>query len=318
MEEEPRATEEIGAVGHSVEPLDPSTAVGGSVVTGKSSGDGGSSGAGSGDIDPNRSPPRNPERGKGAIVEGEQTTEIPYREEDVLLRPATTAAISSSHRQITKYDVTEHLTDEALAKLLEDNPAIRELVLKAKEDQARAIEASEATERAKREKVKRERCGGGGKGQKRGPVATSDSCGRGRRSKVHLSCLPALKDLRVASCSNWGGATLGATYGFLGYSIRTEQSTASYWRVWENKCPDLKTLPRALIWSKEYIGEKNGRGDLNAFRLYLDDLRASQIEWNPWSTEGPEPKYLARSRAITASRVLPESVFGWQWYLGIE
>ncbi|KAI8529957.1 hypothetical protein RHMOL_Rhmol11G0016400 [Rhododendron molle] len=48
----------------------------------------------------------------------------------------------------------------------------------------------------------------------------------------------------------------------------------------------------------------------------MDDLRASQINWDPWRVAGPEPEYLARSRAVTASRVLLESAFGWQWYLG--
>ncbi|KAI8555307.1 hypothetical protein RHMOL_Rhmol05G0164700 [Rhododendron molle] len=38
--------------------------------------------------------------------------------------------------------------------------------------------------------------------------------------------------------------------------------------------------------------------------------------WDPWKTSGTEPEYLARSRAVTASRVLLESAFGWQWYLG--
>ncbi|KAI8538413.1 hypothetical protein RHMOL_Rhmol09G0101100 [Rhododendron molle] len=55
-----------------------------------------------------------------------ETTEIPvtYREEDMLFRPAATTATSPSHVPITKYDVTEHLPDEMLAKLLEDNPMI--------------------------------------------------------------------------------------------------------------------------------------------------------------------------------------------------
>ncbi|KAI8538461.1 hypothetical protein RHMOL_Rhmol09G0105800 [Rhododendron molle] len=76
-----------------------------------------------------------------------------YREEDVLFPLVVTLL---SHRPITKYDVAEHLPDEALAKLLEDYPAIGELVLKAKEDRARAIEALEAAERAERERVERE------------------------------------------------------------------------------------------------------------------------------------------------------------------
>ncbi|KAI8559815.1 hypothetical protein RHMOL_Rhmol04G0204100 [Rhododendron molle] len=68
-------------------------------------------------------------------------------------RPAATAATSSSHVSVTKYDIAEHLPDEMLAKLLEDNPTIGEMVLKAKEDRARAIEASEAAERAERERA---------------------------------------------------------------------------------------------------------------------------------------------------------------------
>ncbi|KAI8542863.1 hypothetical protein RHMOL_Rhmol08G0173000 [Rhododendron molle] len=150
-----------------------------------------------------------------------------------------------------------------------------------------------------------------------------------RRNRVHLSYLPALRDLRTASCFDWGGAALGTAYAFLGDLSRTRKSMAGYWRVWELwayevlrmyppqcKHPDLSTLPRALIWSKKNMGPKEGRGSLNAYRLYLDELRASQINWNPWSVAGAEPKYLARSRAIAASRVLLESAFGCQWYLG--
>ncbi|KAI8572797.1 hypothetical protein RHMOL_Rhmol01G0228400 [Rhododendron molle] len=48
------------------------------------------------------------------------------------------------------------MPDEILAKLLEDNPIIGELVLKAKEDWARAIEASELAERAERERARQE------------------------------------------------------------------------------------------------------------------------------------------------------------------
>ncbi|KAI8572178.1 hypothetical protein RHMOL_Rhmol01G0178100 [Rhododendron molle] len=63
------------------------------------------------------------------------------------------AATSSRHVPITLDDVAEHSTDEILAKLLEDNPVIGEYVLKAKEDRARAIEASEAAARAERERA---------------------------------------------------------------------------------------------------------------------------------------------------------------------
>ncbi|XP_058193894.1 uncharacterized protein LOC131310732 [Rhododendron vialii] len=82
------------------------------------------------------------------------------------------------------------------------------------------------------------------------------------------------------------------------------------------KSLDLGILLRAHIWSKKNMGEKRGRGDLNGFRIYLDELRPSQVEWDPWRVAEPKPEYLARSRVVTASRVLLESAFGWQWYLG--
>ncbi|KAI8571964.1 hypothetical protein RHMOL_Rhmol01G0161800 [Rhododendron molle] len=99
------------------------------------------------------SPLKDLTRGKGAAVEEEETTEVPvtYREEDILFRPAATATTSSSHIPITKYDVAKHLPDKMLVKLLEDSPMIGEMVLKAKEERARAIVEAEAAERAKRE-----------------------------------------------------------------------------------------------------------------------------------------------------------------------
>lgn len=54
-----------------------------------------------------------------------------------------------------------------------------------------------------------------------------------RCSKVHLSYLPALRDLRTASSFDWGEAALGAAYGFLGDSSRMEQGATGYWRIWE-------------------------------------------------------------------------------------
>ncbi|XP_058225789.1 uncharacterized protein LOC131334672 isoform X2 [Rhododendron vialii] len=150
-----------------------------------------------------------------------------------------------------------------------------------------------------------------------------------RRSKVHLSYLPALRDLSTASRFDWGGAALGTCYGFMGDFTRIKKAVAGYWRVWElwayevlkmyppeNKCPDLRTLPRALIWGPPHRGQKKSKGSLQAFRVYLDELSSTQIEWNPWGGAVPEPEYVARSRVVTASRVLLESAFGWQWYLG--
>ncbi|KAI8535521.1 hypothetical protein RHMOL_Rhmol10G0180400 [Rhododendron molle] len=155
-EAEPRATEEARALEPSVEPVGSGTTAEGTPVVGGSSGDAGGSGAMGDDLGPIGSPPRDPTRGKGAVVAEEETTEIPYREEDVLFRPATTTATSSSHRPITKYDVVEHLPNKALAKLLEDNPIISEIVLKAKKDRARALAAAEAAEKVERERAEQE------------------------------------------------------------------------------------------------------------------------------------------------------------------
>ncbi|KAI8538363.1 hypothetical protein RHMOL_Rhmol09G0096900 [Rhododendron molle] len=94
-------------------------------------------------------------KGKGVVAEEEETTAeaILFKEEDVAFRPVATMATSSSHVPITKYHIAKHLPDEMLAKLLEDNPMIGEIVLKVKEDRARAIEALEAAERAERERA---------------------------------------------------------------------------------------------------------------------------------------------------------------------
>lgn len=54
-----------------------------------------------------------------------------------------------------------------------------------------------------------------------------------RHNKVHLSYLPALRDLRTTLRFDWGGAALGRVYGFLGDASRTEQAAARYWRIWE-------------------------------------------------------------------------------------
>ncbi|KAI8549185.1 hypothetical protein RHMOL_Rhmol06G0006600 [Rhododendron molle] len=89
-------------------------------------------------------------------MEKEQTTEaatVEIREEDIAFRPPATAATSSRHVPITFDDIAEHTPNEILAKLLEDNPAIGEYVLKAKEDRARAIEAVDAATRAERERA---------------------------------------------------------------------------------------------------------------------------------------------------------------------
>ncbi|KAI8560142.1 hypothetical protein RHMOL_Rhmol04G0232900 [Rhododendron molle] len=154
-EEEPRATMGANRVGPGIEPEGSGTMAEGSPVLDGSSGGIEGSGAVGDDTGPKQTPPRDSAKGKGVVVGEEETTEVPmtYWGEDIVCRPAETAATSSSHVPITKYDVAEHLPDEMLAKLLEEIPMIREMVLKAKEDRASAIEASEAAERAERERV---------------------------------------------------------------------------------------------------------------------------------------------------------------------
>ncbi|KAI8535824.1 hypothetical protein RHMOL_Rhmol10G0204300 [Rhododendron molle] len=300
-EAEPRTTEEAGVVESSVEPLGSGTVVEGSPVVGGSSGDAGGSGAEGGDVEAIGSPPRDRARGKWAVVEEEMTEALfVYREENVLFRPVVT---SSSHWPITKQDVAEQLSDEALAKLLEDSPAFGELVWKAKEDQARAIAASEAAERAERERKEREE-----------PLRDAEA---EERAGVEVQWP------RVTAVAEAGAST---RLDFQRRHMCLLHLTCLCHQLWAYevlqmyppmcKHPDLSTLPRALIWSKGNMGTKEGKGDLNAFRLYLDDLRASQINWNPWRVAEPEPEYRARSRAVTVSRVLLESAFGWLWYLG--
>jgi hypothetical protein len=67
-----------------------------------------------------------------------------------------------------------------------------------------------------------------------------------KRSTVHLSYLPALLDLRSAARFDWGGAALGACYGFMGEFSRGAQSAAGYWKVWEVRteyCNSILFLP---------------------------------------------------------------------------
>ncbi|KAI8542702.1 hypothetical protein RHMOL_Rhmol08G0159400 [Rhododendron molle] len=150
-----------------------------------------------------------------------------------------------------------------------------------------------------------------------------------KRSMVHLSYLPALRDLNTASRFDWGGAALGTCYAFMGEFSREAAAPAGYWRIWElwayevlkmfppvNKCPDLKMLPRAMIWGPLRGSTKKSKKTLMEFRLYIDELSSIQVDWDPWTSAEPEPEYVARNRAMTASRVLLESAFGWQWYLG--
>ncbi|KAI8542823.1 hypothetical protein RHMOL_Rhmol08G0169200 [Rhododendron molle] len=80
---------------------------------------------------------------------------VEYREQDIAFRPASSAATSSRHVPVTKQDIAEHLPDDRLARLLEENPDVGEIVLRAKEERARAIAAWEAAEKAEREREDR-------------------------------------------------------------------------------------------------------------------------------------------------------------------
>ncbi|KAI8571927.1 hypothetical protein RHMOL_Rhmol01G0158700 [Rhododendron molle] len=44
----------------------------------------------------------------------------------------------------------------------------------------------------------------------------------------------------------------------------------------------------------------------------VPQIEEGMINWDPWKVAGLGPEYLARSTAVTASRVLLESAFGWQ------
>ncbi|KAI8547543.1 hypothetical protein RHMOL_Rhmol07G0204300 [Rhododendron molle] len=165
-EENPRATVPIGAVGSISEAEGPGVVAEGPPMVGGSSGGSGSGGAAGDEPGSNGSPPRDPMKGKSTVIaeeekpiEEEQVTEEPpveIREQDIVFRPPVTAATSSRHVPITYDDIAEHTPDAILARLLEERPDIGELVLKAKEDRARAVEAAKAAERAERERKDRE------------------------------------------------------------------------------------------------------------------------------------------------------------------
>ncbi|KAI8538676.1 hypothetical protein RHMOL_Rhmol09G0123100 [Rhododendron molle] len=84
----------------------------------------------------------------------------------------------------------------------------------------------------------------------------------------------------------------------------------------QSRCPNMRMLQRAMVWGSQYKGKKKSKGSLLAFKAYLDELLSTQVEWDPWSGVEPNPEYMARSRVVTGSRMLLESTFRWQWYLG--
>lgn len=84
-----------------------------SEIIGGSSGGAGGSGIGGDDIGLSGSPPRDSARGKGVVVETEETTEVPI--ERVEFQPAVG---SSGQHPISKGDFAEFVDDAMLARLL--------------------------------------------------------------------------------------------------------------------------------------------------------------------------------------------------------
>ncbi|KAI8522357.1 hypothetical protein RHMOL_RhmolUnG0000600 [Rhododendron molle] len=116
-----------------------------------------------------------------------------------------------------------------------------------------------------------------------------------KRSTVHLSYLPALRDLGTASWFDWGEAALGTCYAFMGEFSREAAAPAVVGLRGAEDVPAREQVP-----SPEDVPSCHDLG----------------VNWDPWTSVEPEPEYVTRSRAVTASRVLLESAFGWQWYLG--
>ncbi|KAI8530397.1 hypothetical protein RHMOL_Rhmol11G0055200 [Rhododendron molle] len=167
----PRARDQSGAVGSSSGPEDSGIVAEGPPVIERDSGGAEGSGAIGDETGLSGSPPRDSAKGKGVVIaeehveevhtEGAQATEaapVEIRTENVAFRPPAGAATSSRHMPITYDDIAEHAPDELVARLLAERPDIGEIVLKAKEDRARTIEAAEAAARAERE-AERERAG---------------------------------------------------------------------------------------------------------------------------------------------------------------
>ncbi|KAI8571955.1 hypothetical protein RHMOL_Rhmol01G0161200 [Rhododendron molle] len=275
------------------------------VVEGSSGGISGS-GAGEDDTGPSETPPRDSAKGKGVAIEEEhveevqieevQTTEVnpvEIREQNIAFRPPAGAATSSRHVPVTYDDIAEHTPDEILARVLEQHPEIGEYILKAKEDRAKTVEAAEAAARAERE-AEGERAGSEG-------LAADVEAEEAEAEEALGPRVSAVAEAGALERPEFSEETytpprshLFVPLGFAGY--RPPQQTdydpelvlrdpgvhiANTWaELWAyevlKKHPDLSTLPHTRIWSKENMGTKGGRGSLNAYMLYLDELRASQ------------------------------------------
>ncbi|KAI8572038.1 hypothetical protein RHMOL_Rhmol01G0167700 [Rhododendron molle] len=100
-----------------------------------------------------------------------------------------------------------------------------------------------------------------------------------RRSRVHLSYLAGLVDLRQAGRLDWGGVALCTLYCFLGAASRGVGDTiGGYWRVielWayevlgmfppENTCTNPDLLPRSLAWGQRISESEGAEGSSDDF-----------------------------------------------------
>ncbi|KAI8538419.1 hypothetical protein RHMOL_Rhmol09G0101700 [Rhododendron molle] len=143
-----------------------------------------------------------------------------------------------------------------------------------------------------------------------------------KRSTVHLSYLPALRDLRTTSWFDWGEPALGACYGFYGRVLT--RSEGDYWVLESVGVVGLQGIED--VPSREQLQRGKDAAachDMGAvahcycFNVVADIpclgcLNGMQVEWDPWVSADPELEYLAWSRVVAVSRVLLESAFGWQ------
>lgn len=123
-------------------PLDPASDVAGSVVIGLGSTGAGGSGSGGGDRP--GLPPRDLASGKATAVEEEEDApRVDHVEQVEFVAPEG----SSSHGPIMSRDLAEFVGEAALARLMEENPAVVAAVLAAREVRLRQIAHCDEEER---------------------------------------------------------------------------------------------------------------------------------------------------------------------------
>ncbi|KAI8538396.1 hypothetical protein RHMOL_Rhmol09G0099800 [Rhododendron molle] len=133
----------------------------------------------------------------------------------------------------------------------------------------------------------------------------------GRGSTIHLSYLPALRDLRTASRFDWGGAALGTAYQFFGDASRNGQSMAGYWRVWE-----LWAIVHIACLSL-YAGRVESLEDERARARVLGTEQGSHSQqgatgvglWLAMVLRGSSGPPVTRSSGVSSTRATPTTSF---------